>query len=555
MEQKDSGGFLKVATTIKHYLYGTNNGGINQGSMLGGVNHIFNTLAKPYIDVFKKVMPASIMPSYSTIDGVPAHTNHYLLQEVLRRQLGFDGVIVSDADAITMLRSVHKTAISDNDAGIQALGAGVQLELAIQFPTAFETLVGNGTNDDVVREVNEAVRRLLDLKFRTGLFDKDLKANTTALEKVLRSDKHLKIAKEMSREAVVLLKNDGVLPAKSVSKVAVIGPFAEIVNGGTYAAWTNADNKNKTLLDAAKGAFGKENVKFVKGVGVLDTVSSDIDSAVAAAKDAGLAIVALGAVAVGWEDPLLSQKTDGEGATHASLKLPGLQEELLSAVIDAGVPTILVLSGGQSFELHGAAAGSNAIIHGFLAGEFTAEALVDIITGKVNPSGKLTVTFPVSSEVNPVYYDRVPSDWQDSNSMTFPGIADNYIYPFGHGLSYTSFEFSDISVDRTQYGKRDIVTVSCKLSNTGDVEGKEVVQVYFSQQVAAITLPTKRLIGTTKVKLAPGASTRVQIKVPVDDFGYWYNSKYRVDSGSYSIYVGNSSEWKSLSKPVNVTIS
>lgn len=552
MQQKDASGYMMIATTLKHYVYGSSAGGVNEASLLGGINHICNVLALPYINVFKKVMPASVMPSYATVDGVPSSQNAYMLQDLLRDAFGFDGVIASDADAVAMLYQVHKTATDLSDAGIKALAAGVQLELAIGFPTAFEFLVGNKTVNGIASNVNEAVSKILRLKFQLGVFDRSLAANTTALATVLRSDKHLEVARNITSESIVLLKNDGILPLKSTTKIALLGPFAEIINTGTYAAWTNADNGNLTLLAALDAQF-PGMVEYIQGVDVLDATNSSIDSAVAAAKEAGLAILALGSVAVGWEDSLLSKKTDGEGDSHASLKLPGLQEELLAAVLATSVPTILVLSGGQAFELVNAQ-GANAILHGFLGGEFTGRALVDVLIGAVNPSGKLTITFPIYSEVNPVYYNREFADFQASSGIQVPSVSKEYLYPFGYGLSYTTFNYANAALDRSTYGKGDTVTISVALHNSGSTTGKETVQVYFRQEVAPLSLPIKQLVGFSKVELASGGSTMVSIQVPVSELGYYLNGKYMLDTGAYQFWIGANSDIDYLSAALNATI-
>lgn len=556
MQEKDDAGFMKVATTVKHYVYGTSVGGVNQASMWGGANHIYNTLALPYINILrrKNLKPASVMPSYSTIDGIPAHSNRYLLQDLLRKEYKFDGVIVSDADAINMIWNTHKTARDRSDAAIQSLNAGVELELAIGFPSAFESLAENKTVDSVVQDVNSAVRRLLKLKFELGIFDKDLAVNKTALTKVLRSDKHLRINEQISQESIVLLKNDGILPLTSPPKIAVLGPYADIINPGTYGAWTNADNHNLTFLDAAKDQFGANNVVHVRGCDFIEKEGADIESAVSAAKEAGLAVIVLGALAVGWEDPLRGKTTDGEGNTHASLKLPGLQEKLLSDVLASGVPTILILTGGQPFELQGVAQSTKAIIHTFLHGEFTGRSTIDILTGKVNPSGKLTITFPYSSELNPVYYDHLVSDWQGVNAMQWPAIAENYLYPFGFGLSFTTFNISNAAVDRSTYGKGDTIKLTVEVRNTGESQGKEVVQVYFQQAYGRISLPTKRLIRFSKVEIASGETSQVTFEIPVQELGYWYDGEYQLDTGSFTFWVGNSSADSSLSSPLAVKV-
>ncbi|UQC76712.1 uncharacterized protein CLUP02_18227 [Colletotrichum lupini] len=534
VQEKDSDGFMKVATTIKHYVFGTSTGGVNQGSILGGKNHIYNILALPYINVLQKVTPASLMPSYATIDGVPAHQHKF--------------PITRSTPPTT------RTASTLNDAGIQSLEAGVELELAIRFPTAFESLSGNQTVEGVAGNVNEAVSRLLNLKFELGLFDRDLSANTTALTEVLRSEEHLEANERITSESIVLLKNNGILPLSANQKVAVLGPLADVVNTGTYAAWTNAENGNLTFLDAITATLGSDNVKHVKGVEITSEENSSIDEAVAAAKDAGIAIVVIGSVAVGYEDSLVNERTDGEGLTHASLKFPGLQGDLLSAVIESGVPTIIVLSGGQAFELSGVAQDSQAILHTFLGGEFSGRALADILIGKTNPSGKLTISFPAYSEVNPVYYNHEPSDWQAAGAIQFPYLSHNYLYPFGHGLSYTTFNLSSPSLDKTTYGKTDAIKLSVTVSNTGSVDGKQVVQVYFRQQVAPLSLLVKRLIGFSKVDVPSGSSIDVGVEIRVAELGYWLEGEYRVDSGGYEIFVGDSSDDNSLSGPVAIHI-
>lgn len=557
MQTLNSKGYMKVAATLKHYVYGSELGGVNEASMLGGPNHIFNYLAAPFIKIFKNASPASIMPSYASIDGVPATMNTYLLQDVLRNTFGFTGIVVSDADAITGLHNAHNTASSIPDSGVQAVLAGMDLELAINFPSGFQYLVGNSSIPAIVSQVNTAVSRLLRLKFQMGLFDpeysSDVELNTT-----LRAPSHLQANTNISRESIVLLQNDGILPIKKTGttwpKVAVLGPFAQIIDTGTYAAWTNAENGNYTFLDALNAEFGVDNVNYVQGVDVLGTSNANISTAAAAASQAGLAIVTLGSVSVGYQDSLFSERTDGEGNTHASLAFPGLQQELLNAVIATGVPTILVMSGGQAFELTNGALNSSAIVHGFLGGEASGQAMVDILTGRVNPSGRLTLSYPLYSEVTPDYYNRLPSDYS-AGAIQFPSIQENYLYPFGYGLSYTTFNLSGAALDKSSYTQDASIVVSTTLTNTGSIDGQEVVQVYFRQvSSSVIELPIKRLTGFDKVSTPAGESINVSITVPVQELGYYVNGKYRVDTGNYAMYVGMSSGDSDLQPALNFTI-
>ncbi|ETS77106.1 hypothetical protein PFICI_10980 [Pestalotiopsis fici W106-1] len=551
MQESDENSFMKIATTVKHFLYPTSVGGINSGSIDTGINNIFNVLAYPYIRVFRKTTPASLMPSYASIDRVPSHANKGLLQDILRDTLGFKGVILSDADGVSGIYNQHKIGQDVYDAGARALEAGVQSVLAIQFPTGFEEVINTPS---LAPQVNEAVTNLLRLKFTLGLFDKSF-PDQAQLNSTLRSDEHLAIAQNMSRESIVLLKNDGLLPLPSTtSNVAVIGPLGDKIIPGTYAAWTNADNHNKTFVDALKGWLGEDQVNFVPGVQVLSSENADIASAVTAATAAEIVILTLGAATVGWDDPLLSQKTDGEGATHGSLTFPGLQEDLLAQVLAVGKPTILVISGGQAFELSGTAQGASAIVHSFLAGEYTGQAVVDILRGLVNPSGKLTISFPNASPVNPIYYDLLPSDWS-STAMNWPQLTLPALYPFGFGLSYTNFSISSPSADQDEYSQDGTITVSFSIENTGAFAGKQVVQVYFGQSSgASIELPSKRLVGFTKVDLQPGEQRTASIAIPVIELGYFVNGQFTLDKTIYTLYVATSSASSDFVSALNVTL-
>lgn len=551
MQETDENSFLKIATTVKHFLYPTSVGGINSGSIDTGINNIFNVLAYPYIRVFRKTAPASLMPSYAAIDRVPSHANKWLLQDILRDTLGFEGLILSDADAVSGIYNAHRIGTNVYDSGAQALEAGVQSVLAIQFPTGLEEIVDR---PDLAPQVHAAVSSLLKLKFDLGLFDKSAPTESV-LNDTLRSETHLAIAQNISRESIVLLKNDGILPITSApSNLAVIGPLGDKVIAGTYAAWNNNDNHNKTFLDAVQDWAGEDQVSFVPGVQVLSEDNANIASAVAAAQAADTVILTLGAATVGWDDPLLSQKTDGEGATHGRMTFPGLQEELLAQVLAVGKPTILVISGGQAFELSGAAQGCAAIVHSFLAGEFTGRAVVEILSGAVNPSGKLTISFPNDSAVNPIYYDLLPSDWSAS-AMNWPQLTEPALYPFGYGLSYTNFSLFSASLDQETYSVDGTITVSFSIENIGPVAGQEVVQVYCGQVTGAtIELPAKRLVGFTKVALQASEQRTATISIPVIELGYYVDGKFYLDKTAFSFYVGTSSKQDNFLAPLNAII-
>ncbi|KIX05651.1 uncharacterized protein Z518_03623 [Rhinocladiella mackenziei CBS 650.93] len=558
MQGRDENGYIKVGTTIKHFLYGQGMGGVNTASMHGGVNHLYNDLAIPYIRVLKE-NPTAVMISYSSIDRTPMSTNTALIQGMLRSEMGFRGLIMSDAMGILHLYTESKVASSYKDAAVKALRAGLQLELAPGQPACFPFLVNSSNDQEIVNLVDEAVRQHLVIKFETGMFDLPLPTPEN-LNRTLRAPQHLEINRQASRDAIVLLSNDGFLPQANLTKIALIGPFGDILDPGSYAPSTAANPLHgQTLKDSLEVRFGSANIQYVKGVDIRSTSTNDttgIEDAVAAAKNAGVAIVALGSLSVYFLDPITGQRTDGEFFSHASLGFPGSQQQLLDAVLDTGVPTILVLNGGQAFVLNNSTMRANAILHQFLGGEFSADALVEIITGQVNPSGKLTISMPQAEGAFPIYYDYLPSD-NVGGAGGFNGCAGDWSYPcldrdgapmaFGYGLSYTTFDISEPQVLNSSG-----VSISCTVANTGDVVGKEVVQVYFRQQYSDIELPNKRLIRFEKIELQPGEARKVEFTIDKNDLGYYNNAKYQVDSGNYTFWVGSSSRMADLK---NVTIS
>ncbi|KAF2085372.1 glycoside hydrolase family 3 protein [Saccharata proteae CBS 121410] len=558
MQERDSQGYVKVATTIKHFVYGLPSGGVNTASQYGGMNHIFNDLALPYIKAITEAKPLSLMASYASVDRVPMSANRYMLQDVLRDKMGFEGLIMSDATAVYHLYTQSKIAASPADAALKAVRAGLQMELAPQQPATFPTLVDVSSSDDLAA-IDEAVRQILEIKFATGMFERPL-PSVSALETTLRAPQHLEAARNISRESIVLLKNNGILPLPSTNstKIAVLGPFADIINAGSYAA-NNCSSPlfGSTLLSSLTASLGPSNILHVPGVDILSTdpSTSHINDAVTAAKSANLAILTLGSLSVNLEDPLWTQRTDGEFYAHASLSFPGLQQDLLNAVLDTGVPTILVLSGGQAFVLDDSALRADAILHSFLGGEFTGDALVEILFGRVNPSGKLTISLPKSDGATPINYDYLPSDDQGgpssgvakSSAWQFPLLTRDPPMGFGFGLSYTTFEISGPSVtEGFDEDGEQVFEIAATVRNTGTAAGKEVVQLYFRQLYSGIERPVKRLVRFRKVELGSGEVGNVSMSVLARELGYYVDMEWRVDEGGYTFYLGSSSRDEDL---------
>ncbi|KAM0270643.1 hypothetical protein ACHAQH_009359 [Verticillium albo-atrum] len=568
MQERDEDGWVKVATTIKHWVYGTGSGGVNRASMQGGLNHILNDLALPYVKAIREAKPLAIMASYSSVDRIPLSINKYLLQTVLRGILGFKGLIMSDANAIEYLTTESKVATSRSDAALKALRAGLEHELHPGGNGLFTELISKADDTDIASLVDTSVLALLEIKFTTGTFDRPLPSLEKA-KKTLRSEEHLDINRNITRESIVLLKNDGLLPLKRdrIGKVAVIGPYADIINAGMYAACNATDPAyGASFRRSLEREIGAENVKYVQGTSILpsnDTSTAGIEDAAAAAKEAGLAVVVLGS-GLGTFDPATfnNERTDGEGYAHADLGFPGQQHQLLNAVLDTGVPTILILSSGQTFLLSESTQRSGAILHGWLSGEFTGDALVEILFGETNPSGKLTVTVPQANGAFPVAYDFLPSDDVGGfGSATlydwhWPQVTRYSPLRFGFGLSYTTFAFEGAeahSTTATGCHNGTAVVVTASLTNTGDRAGKEVVQLYYRPEFSVIEFPVMKLIRFTKVDLGAGESADIKFEVPKTELGYFVGGEWHVDDGDYSFWIGNSSRKEDL-ELVEVTI-
>ncbi|TDZ35597.1 Periplasmic beta-glucosidase [Colletotrichum spinosum] len=575
MQEKDEDGFIKVATTIKHWVYGSSSGGVNTASMQGGLNHILNDIGAPYVKAFKESNPLSLMVSYASVDQIPMSRNKYLNKDILRDLLGFKGLVMSDAGSIRNMYTQSKVARSFADAGLKAIRAGLEHELSPRPPSVFPTLIDSVNNTEVAALIDEAVHAILEIKFATGTFDRPL-PTLANLDATLRNEKHLELNRNMSREAIVLLQNDGTLPLRKtdVSRVALLGPYADILNTGQYAANNASDpSYGSTIRRSLERTLGAENVRFVAGVDILSrNDSSGIGAAVAAAKTAGLAVVVLGS---GWgsfdTSSESTHRTDGEGFSHPDLGFPGLQQDLLDAVLDAGVPTVLVLSGGQTFLLGGSTRRrARAILHTWLAGEFTGDALVEVLFGDVNPSGKLTVTLPEAQGAFPVAYDYFPSDDEGGFGTAtqydwhLPELTRYAPLRFGFGLSYTTFNISSSSVACGAVGRNSTsssgtcdkssqVIVDVTVTNTGGVSGKEVVQLYYRPEYTQIEFPVMKLIRFVKVELAPGQAKRLSLAVPYDDLGYFVDGEWVVETGLYNFWVGSSSRTEDL-QPLNATL-
>lgn len=548
MQGEDISDGRHVFSTLKHFAaYGIPEGGLN-----GECAHVgMRTLLSEYVPQFKRAVEAgvgTIMTSYNSIDGVPCTGNRYLLTDLLRNQWGFDGFVYSDLQSIEGIATTHRCAATYEDAGAIALKAGVDVDLEgnsyKHLMTAYEK--GKVTIDDIDR----AVRNVLRKKFELGLFENPY-VDPAKAAKTVRSKEHREVAREVARKGIALLKNDGILPlSKSLKRVAVIGPNADVAYNqlGDYTA-PQAREEIRTVLDGVRShvSSGTE-VVYVKGCAIRDTTASNIAEAVEAAKSCDVTILVVGGssardfkteyfstgAAKVDENAALADMDSGEGYDRASLNLLGDQEKLMGALINAGVKLVVVYIEGRPLNMNMASQGANALLTAWYPGEQGGEAVADVVFGDYNPAGRIPVGIPRNVGQIPVFYSKRPShDYIDSKAAP--------LYAFGYGLSYTTFAYSDLVIAPSRE-EGVYQTVECTVTNTGNRDGEEVVQLYLRDEVGSVETPHMQLRGFKRIALKKGESAKVKFDLRFDDLAL-YNSELKqvVEPGTWQVMVGAAS--------------
>ncbi len=444
-----------------------------------------------------------VMAAYHAIDGVPCHANHWLLTEVLREEWGFDGYVVSDASGIEGLYQKHRVAEDWKDAVRQTLEAGVEVALAFTpYAPAIVELVNEGRLSE--ETLDKAVGSVLRLKFALGLFENPYVEPERAA-RVCNSDGHRALARQAAREAMVLLKNeDDLLPlGEDISSILVAGPNANAPRN-QLGDYSGQNEDVVTVLEGIRERVGPDTiVRYARGCGVKDTSMDDIAQAVEAAEASDLAILVLGEAS--WTDGM----TGGEGNDRAELDLPGVQQQLLEAVVATGTPVVLVLINGRPLTIPWAVGHVPAIVEAWYPGQEGGNAVADVLWGDHNPGGKLPITFPRTVGQLPLYYNYKPS-----------GRAYDYVqtpfepqFPFGFGLSYTTFAYRDLTITPDTIAPAGRVTVEVTVENTGDRVGDEVVQLYLRDLVSSVVTPVRQLKGFQRVTLEPGESQTVSFEL------------------------------------------
>jgi len=527
-----------IVACPKHYVaYGGAEGGRDYNT----VDISERTLREIYLPPFKAAVEAgaeTIMSAFNELNGIPASANPYTLKTILRGEWGFKGFVVSDWNAIGELIN-HGVAKDIYEAAEKALKAGVDMDM--QGDVYRRTLISLVREGKISEDlIDEAVRRILRVKFKLGLFERPY-VDPDRARKIIKCREHIEAALEIARKSIVLLKNEGnLLPlSKNISSVAVIGPLADD-HEAPLGPWSCLGDPRDviTVLEGVKSKVSRETrVLYAKGCDIDGYSMEGFDEAVKAAKESEVAIVVLGE----------SRDMSGEAACRANLDLPGVQEDLLREIHAAGVPIVLVLMNGRPLSISWPAEHIPAIIEAWFPGIQAGYAIADVIFGDYNPGGKLPVTFPRAVGQVPIYYNHkntgrppLPDVKWTSKYLDIPYTP---LFPFGHGLSYTRFEYTGLEISPREVGLRDTVSIKFKVKNVGDRVGDEVMQLYVRDPVATVTRPVKELKGFKRITLKPGEEKTVEFKLTLEDISFLNHEMRRVvEPGEIRVMVGSSSE-------------
>ena len=519
--------------------------GLERGSMEYSERTMREVFLPSWEAGIKQAGALGVMATYPAIDRIPTHANDYILTKILREEFGFKGLVLSEGGGLSTI-SYMNLAKNDKETGELALKAG--LDVGISYENGYiNPMIENVKEGKVSMElIDRAVTRILEQKMRLGLFENPYVDPAHAL-KVTHTKESQNVALNAAREGIVLLKNEkDLLPLKKeIRSIAVIGPNADNEKNqlGDYTS-KSVLQEIVTILEGIKAKVGtKTIVKYAKGCDVIGDKYKDITGARKIAKESDIAIVVLG------ENEWQSQDktgTNGEGYDVASLDLTGYQEELLKAVYETGTPTVLVLINGRPLSIRWAAETIPAIVEAWIPGELGGEAVADILFGDCNPSGKLTITVPRHSGQLPAYYNYMPEKEHWINEGWGKAYADmpaTPLWEFGFGLSYTKYEYSNLKITPSETGPYGNINVSIDVKNTGNHDGKEIVQLYIRDQIATVTVPVKELKGFEKVPLKSGEQKSVNFTIKHDDLALYnkYMTKV-VEPGTFEVMVGSSSK-------------
>ncbi|MGA2491073.1 MAG: glycoside hydrolase family 3 N-terminal domain-containing protein [Anaerolineales bacterium] len=557
---KDGG----IMATGKHFVgYSFSQAGMNCAPVHLGRRELMETYIAPFQAVIQQAGLHTIMNAYPELDGDVVAATPAILTDLLRGELGFEGLVVSDYAAIAMIHSYHHLAMDKAGAAALALHAGIDVELPSQDcysePLKQAIMAGKVQMD----WVDTAVSRHLQKKFELGLFEDPYVDEERAAEVFETPDQRL-LARQIASQSMVLLTNDGILPLKKTDgTLAVIGPNADkwrnLLGDYSYAthleymlsiipqdspfagvdpaAFAPQAVKIPTILEAIRAAAPATNVLYARGCDNLDPDASGFDEAIRVASAADVVVLILGD-----RSGLMANCTTGETRDSADLRLPGVQSELTQAIIGTGKPVVVVLVNGRPLAIPELAEKASAILEAWLPGEEGGAAVADVLFGQVNPGGRLAVTFPRHVGQVPLFYDQKPSGGKSNWYEDYVSVPCSPLFPFGHGLSYTTFEYDDFSLSPRQVEAGGTVDVSLAVRNTGKMAGDEVVQLYTCDEYGCIPRPVKELKGFIRLTLQPGESRHITFHLPVNQLAFYDDEmKLVVEAGTIRVMLGSSS--------------
>jgi beta-glucosidase len=510
-----------VVAEPKHFAgHGSPEGGTNTSPVHIGERELRTVMLKSFEPAIREGHAMGVMAAYHEIDGIPMTADPFLMKTILRQEWGFQGFVLSDLGAIQRLYTVHHVAATPQDASCMAIRSGVDMQFYDFDHDIFQNALIDCVHDGSLpqADLDRAVRSVLRVKFALGIFDHPF-VDPALNAKQHRSPEHLAVSLESARESMTLLKNDNhLLPlSKAVQRIAVIGPNADVARYGDYEKETNG--LHISLLDGIRELVPHATIVFDDG--------KDIQSAVAKAKDADVVVLGLGE----------RQGISGEGFDRSNLDMPDNQEQLLEAVAATGKSMVLVLENGRPLTINWAKEHIPAILEAWYPGEFGGRAIAETLFGDNNPAGRLTITFPGSVGQLPDFYNSDPS-----RTYKYVDSDGKPLFPFGFGLSYTTFHYEHLAVQPPAPGRKGDIQVSVDVTNTGSLEGDEVAQLYVREDVSSVETPRRSLEGFSRIHLKPQETKTVTFHIPQNQLAVWNaEKKWAVEPGHYTIWVGGSS--------------
>lgn len=558
----------QIMACVKHFaLYGGAEAGRDYNTVDMSRQRMFNE----YMTGYKSAADAgagSFMASFNVVDDVPATVNKWLLTDVLRDQWGWDGFVVTD---YTGIAECMAHGVGDfHEVGVKALKAGIDMDMVSEALLS-QTKPALENGEVSMKELDRACRRVLEAKYKLGLFDDPYRfCREQEAAKLLRCEEFRAAARRISADSYVLLKNDGVLPLKRKGTVAVVGPLARTAEN-MAGTWSVAARHSEctTLVDGIKAVAGKDvNVLYAKGSNLCSDYDLEmrstmfgrelgrdsrtdkqlLDEALKVARRSDVIVAALGE----------SSEMSGESSSRSDISIPDVQKTLLKELLKLGKPVVLVLFDGRPLTIEWESQNVPAILNVWFGGSEAAYSIADVLFGDVNPSGKLAMTFPKNVGQIPIYYAHKntgrPLSGPDGNDKWFIKFRSNYldvdndpVYPFGYGLSYTTFEYGPVVLSSDSMGVNGALTASVTLKNTGSVSGKEVVQMYIQDVKASVSRPVRELKGFEKVSLAPGESRTVKFEITPEALEFWNQQmEYGAEKGEFRVFIGGDSTTKNM---------